>query len=188
MPAPVDHAAPGMNAAVSLADHGPAAAVTSRFGLFGHLDTWEKTAAVVRTLRGELGRPISVQDVREIVPFLPPRTVCRVTVSSKSGLSRASTASRSRRSSTTRGSAAIGSRPELPLADREETAVDSPRKPIYEQGTHEKRMSKPADLVQGTLDLLLLKILALEPLHGWAISLRLRSLSRSEERRVGKEC
>jgi len=38
-------------------------------------------------------------------------------------------------------------------------------------------MSKPPDLVQGTLDLLLLKILALEPLHGWAISLRLRSLS-----------
>ncbi len=38
-------------------------------------------------------------------------------------------------------------------------------------------MSRPADLVQGTLDLLLLKILALEPLHGWAISLRLRSLS-----------
>ena len=38
-------------------------------------------------------------------------------------------------------------------------------------------MRKPADLVQGTLDLLLLKILALEPLHGWAISLRLRSLS-----------
>jgi PadR family transcriptional regulator PadR len=32
-------------------------------------------------------------------------------------------------------------------------------------------------LVQGTLDLLLLKILALEPLHGWAISLRLRSIS-----------
>src|SRR5499425_2518874 len=38
-------------------------------------------------------------------------------------------------------------------------------------------MSKPPDLVQGTLDLLLLKILALEPLHGWAISLRLRSMS-----------
>src|SRR5579862_8915223 len=38
-------------------------------------------------------------------------------------------------------------------------------------------MSKPADLVQGTLDLLLLKILGLEPMHGWAISLRLRSLS-----------
>jgi transcriptional regulator len=38
-------------------------------------------------------------------------------------------------------------------------------------------MSKPSDLVQGTLDLLLLKILALEPLHGWAISQRLRQIS-----------
>src|SRR6202795_3730651 len=38
-------------------------------------------------------------------------------------------------------------------------------------------MSKPNDLVQGTLDLLLLKILALEPLHGWAVSLRLKSIS-----------
>jgi transcriptional regulator len=38
-------------------------------------------------------------------------------------------------------------------------------------------MSKPNDLVQGTLDVLLLKILALEPLHGWAISRRLKSLS-----------
>jgi transcriptional regulator len=38
-------------------------------------------------------------------------------------------------------------------------------------------LSKPSDLVQGTLDLLLLKILALEPLHGWAISLRLRQVS-----------
>jgi transcriptional regulator len=38
-------------------------------------------------------------------------------------------------------------------------------------------VSKPADLVQGTLDLLLLKILALESLHGWAISIRLRQVS-----------
>jgi PadR family transcriptional regulator PadR len=38
-------------------------------------------------------------------------------------------------------------------------------------------MTKPADLVQGTLDLLLLKILALEPLHGWAISVRLKQIS-----------
>src|ERR1043166_7177481 len=38
-------------------------------------------------------------------------------------------------------------------------------------------MSKPTDLVQGTLDLLLLKILALEPLHGWAISQRLKHVS-----------
>jgi len=38
-------------------------------------------------------------------------------------------------------------------------------------------MSKPSDLVQGTLDLLLLKILALEPLNGYAVSLRLRQVS-----------
>ena len=38
-------------------------------------------------------------------------------------------------------------------------------------------MSRPADLVQGTLDLLLLKILALEPQHGWAISQRLKQIS-----------
>ena len=38
-------------------------------------------------------------------------------------------------------------------------------------------MSKPSDLVQGTLDLLLLKILALESMNGWSISLRLRQMS-----------
>src|SRR5580692_354042 len=38
-------------------------------------------------------------------------------------------------------------------------------------------MSKPSDLVQGTLDLLLLKILALEPLNGYAVSLRLKQVS-----------
>ena len=38
-------------------------------------------------------------------------------------------------------------------------------------------MSKPSDLIQGTLDLLILKILALQPLHGWAISQRLLQVS-----------
>lgn len=38
-------------------------------------------------------------------------------------------------------------------------------------------MSKPSDLVQGTLDLLLLKMLALEPMHGWAIAQRLKQIS-----------
>ena len=36
---------------------------------------------------------------------------------------------------------------------------------------------KPVDLVQGTLDLLILKSLALEPMHGWAIAARIRQLS-----------
>ena len=36
---------------------------------------------------------------------------------------------------------------------------------------------RQADLLKGTLDLLVLKTLALEPLHGWAISKRLREMS-----------
>ena len=39
-------------------------------------------------------------------------------------------------------------------------------------------MSDRLDLPQGTLDLLILKALSLEPLHGWAISERLREVSR----------
>src|SRR6202789_2947328 len=61
----------------------------------------------------------------------------------------------------------IGRSPCLPrevglfsLGNREETSV-----------------SKPPDLVQGTLDLLVLKILALQPLHGWALSQRLKQVS-----------
>lgn len=38
-------------------------------------------------------------------------------------------------------------------------------------------MSKPSDVLQGTLELLLLKILALEPMHGLAIAQRLRQVS-----------
>lgn len=46
-------------------------------------------------------------------------------------------------------------------------------------------MSKPTDLVQGTLDLLILKILALEPMHGWAIAQRIRQMS-SDVLQVGQ--
>ena len=46
-------------------------------------------------------------------------------------------------------------------------------------------MSKPTALVQGTLDLLILKILALEPMHGWAIAQRIRQMS-SDVLRVGQ--
>jgi transcriptional regulator len=38
-------------------------------------------------------------------------------------------------------------------------------------------MSRPTDLVQGTLDLLILKTLTLEPQHGWAIAQRIKQLS-----------
>ena len=38
-------------------------------------------------------------------------------------------------------------------------------------------MGKPIDLLQGTLDLLILKTLALEPMHGWGISQRIQQIS-----------
>ena len=40
------------------------------------------------------------------------------------------------------------------------------------------RMSKSSDLIQGTLDLLILKTVALEPAHGWAIAKRIQQVSR----------
>jgi PadR family transcriptional regulator, regulatory protein PadR len=39
-------------------------------------------------------------------------------------------------------------------------------------------VSKPTDLVQGTLDLLIMKTIALEPAHGWAIAQRIRQVSK----------
>jgi len=38
-------------------------------------------------------------------------------------------------------------------------------------------MAKPTDLVQGTLDLLILKTISLDPLHGWAIAKRIQQVS-----------
>jgi PadR family transcriptional regulator, regulatory protein PadR len=43
--------------------------------------------------------------------------------------------------------------------------------------TDGRSVSKPTDLVQGTLDLLILKTIALEPMHGWAIAQRIRQMS-----------
>ncbi|MPZ18164.1 MAG: PadR family transcriptional regulator [Luteitalea sp.] len=46
-------------------------------------------------------------------------------------------------------------------------------------------MSKPTNLVQGTLDLLILRVIALEPMHGWAIAQRIRQMS-NDELKVGQ--
>ena len=46
-------------------------------------------------------------------------------------------------------------------------------------------MPQPNDVVRGTLDLLILKALSLEPMHGWAIAQRLEQLSK-DALRVGQ--
>lgn len=38
-------------------------------------------------------------------------------------------------------------------------------------------MSRPSDLIQGTLDLLILKTIGLAPLHGWVIAQRIHQMS-----------
>jgi len=45
---------------------------------------------------------------------------------------------------------------------------------IVEVSTH---MPKPSDLLQGTVDLLILKTIARKPLHGWGIAKRIQALS-----------
>ena len=41
-------------------------------------------------------------------------------------------------------------------------------------------MGKPLDIVQGTLDFLILKVVSLEPKHGWAIAKRIQQISGDE--------
>jgi PadR family transcriptional regulator, regulatory protein PadR len=45
---------------------------------------------------------------------------------------------------------------------------------VDETGRHS---SKPSDLVQGTLEMLILKTLALEPMHGYGVALRIEQIS-----------
>ena len=40
-------------------------------------------------------------------------------------------------------------------------------------------MAKPADLIQGTLDMLILKAVSLGPLHGYGVLLRIQQISRN---------
>jgi PadR family transcriptional regulator, regulatory protein PadR len=52
-----------------------------------------------------------------------------------------------------------------------------PRAEVLASVTEDIKMSKPSDLVQGTLEMLLLKILALEPMNGFAVTQRLKQVS-----------
>ena len=52
-----------------------------------------------------------------------------------------------------------------------------PRGVSLDSVTEDINLTKPSDLLQGTLDMLLLKILALEPMNGFAVSQRLKQVS-----------
>jgi PadR family transcriptional regulator, regulatory protein PadR len=71
------------------------------------------------------------------------------------------------------------SRPMGPQRDIAEAVLDPCKKtsPGVSYYRISIRAMKPNDLVQGTLGLLILRILALEPTHGWALAQRLKQMS-----------
>jgi fatty aldehyde-generating acyl-ACP reductase len=55
------------------------------FALIGHSESWATAAAVISLLRGTERSPIPLEDIREIVPWIPPRAASRITARSLEG-------------------------------------------------------------------------------------------------------
>lgn len=55
------------------------------FALIAHQETWRAAADVLAVLRGEALAPIPDDDLKEIFPWIPPRTVCRIEINSVLG-------------------------------------------------------------------------------------------------------
>jgi fatty aldehyde-generating acyl-ACP reductase len=55
------------------------------FALIAHLENWSTAVALMSALRGPELPPIPLDDIREILPWIPPRTVCRITLCSSEG-------------------------------------------------------------------------------------------------------
>src|SRR5580698_5854588 len=55
------------------------------FALIGHMENWAAADGVMSVLRGPSLPPIPYADLREILPWIPPRTVCHGTITSAQG-------------------------------------------------------------------------------------------------------
>jgi fatty aldehyde-generating acyl-ACP reductase len=55
------------------------------FALIGHQESWRAAADVLAFLRGPEHMPLPDEEIRDILPWIPPRTVCRVEVGSITG-------------------------------------------------------------------------------------------------------
>src|SRR5580658_3746344 len=55
------------------------------FALIAHFETWDRAAAAISLLRGPERPPIPPEDIRDILPWIPPRTCSRVTAGSSQG-------------------------------------------------------------------------------------------------------
>jgi len=59
--------------------------MSTEFALIGHQESWEAASDVVSALRGPKHEPIPYEEIREILPWIPPRVVCHVDVHSTAG-------------------------------------------------------------------------------------------------------
>ena len=56
------------------------------FALIGHQECWRAAADVLAVLRGSERAPIPDEEIKEILPWIPPRAVCQVEVKSETGV------------------------------------------------------------------------------------------------------
>jgi fatty aldehyde-generating acyl-ACP reductase len=63
----------------------PGRAVGVDFALIGHQESWRAAADVLAVLRGPQHAPLPDDEIKDILPWIPPRAVCRVEVSSTAG-------------------------------------------------------------------------------------------------------
>src|SRR5277367_2399896 len=55
------------------------------FALIGHQESWRAAADVLAVLRGPAHRPLPDDEIRDILPWIPPRAVCHVEAGSRTG-------------------------------------------------------------------------------------------------------
>jgi fatty aldehyde-generating acyl-ACP reductase len=60
-------------------------AIDIDFALIGHQESWRAAADVIAVLRGPDRTPIPDDEIKDILPWIPPRTVCRVEIGSIAG-------------------------------------------------------------------------------------------------------
>jgi predicted amino acid dehydrogenase len=61
------------------------AGVTVDFALIGHQESWRAAADVLAVLRGPPHGPLPDDEIKDILPWIPPRAVCHVEVESTGG-------------------------------------------------------------------------------------------------------
>ena len=71
------------DSAASLARRGPTNGVD--FALIGHQESWSAAADVLTVLRGHERTPLPDDEIKEILPWIPPRVICHVDVGSITG-------------------------------------------------------------------------------------------------------